>query len=356
MKSLNMHYRNIHLSADQAIKHCKRCGQYFRKPVDLSNHEIRVHKIKANREGKDIKGALYTMEYLFAEELADLNFKQNKDFEVPECDKNADGTVSDACKSRYINEMWTDIMFHDCPDCKDSFKSPYLLSLHFNAKHSEDRANFVCKSCPEDKTFLNFESFINHTFTIHHEHLRFFCFICCSGFWDYKALYQHYKTNHEDYNLFMCLYCGRHHKIGYELKHHILTHRKIETEEKKEKRPRNFDCNLCSKAFPKKTQLQRHIETHKKNETKIWICETCGKNFNAKSTLINHAMVHQNDKPYICNVCGEGFKNKYKLNYHKGIHTGEKNFGCEICGQRFRAKGTLKNHMFIHSGERPWSK
>lgn len=36
MKSLNMHYRNIHPSAEQAIKHCKRCGQYFRKPVDVS--------------------------------------------------------------------------------------------------------------------------------------------------------------------------------------------------------------------------------------------------------------------------------------------------------------------------------
>lgn len=296
------------------------------------------------------------MEYLFAEELANLNFKQDKDFEVPDCDKNPDGSVTEVCKNRYIDKMWTDVMFHDCPDCKDRFRSPYLLSLHFNAKHSEDRTNFTCKSCPEDKSFLTFEAFINHTFTIHHEHLRFFCFICCSGFWDYKALYQHYKTSHEDYNLFMCLYCGRHHKIGYELRHHLKIHRqKVLKEEKTIKRAANFSCNQCPKAFPKKTQLQRHFDTHKKSETKIWICETCGKNFNAKSTLINHAMVHQNEKPYICGVCGEGFKNKYKLNYHKGIHTGEKNFGCEICGQRFRAKGTLKAHMFTHSGERPWS-
>lgn len=356
MKSLNMHYRNVHLSADQAIKHCKRCGQYFRKPVDLSNHEIRVHKIKACREGKDIKGALYTMEYIFAEELADNNFKQNKDFDVPESDKNPDGSITDACKDRYANEMWTEVMFHECTDCKERFKSPYLLSLHFNAKHSEEKSIFVCKLCSEDKTFLNFESFINHTFTIHHEHLRFFCFICCKGFWDYKALFQHYKTSHEDYNIFMCLFCGKHHKIGYELKHHLKIHKQqLGKETKREKRPANFTCSLCPKSFPKKTQLQRHLETHKKNETKIWICETCGKNFNAKSTLINHAMVHQNDKPYVCTICGEGFKNKYKLNYHKGIHTGEKNFGCEICGQRFRAKGTLKNHMLIHSGERPWS-
>lgn len=360
MKTLNQHYTTDHKNDDQAIKHCGRCGQFFRKPIDLSNHEINVHQVKSSRESKDTKVALYTVEYLFEEELVDDNFKQNKEFDVPGCDKNVDGSLTEDCKNRFASEMWSEVMHYDCSDCKITIKSPYLLYVHYNSKHPDQKTNFTCKLCSEDKTFLNFEAFVNHTFIIHHEHLRYFCFICCSGFWDHKSLYRHYKTMHEEYNVFLCLYCGKHHKVGYELKHHMKIHSKTKTKgeksEKKEKSPGIFNCNHCPKSFPKKAHLQRHLESHKKNENKIWICETCGKNFNAKSTLINHAMVHMNDKPFVCNICGEGFKNKYKLTYHKGIHTGEKNFGCEVCGQRFRAKGTLKNHMLAHSGERPWGK
>lgn len=360
MKALNQHYTTDHKNDDQIIKHCKICGQFFRKQTDLTNHETNVHQVKLSRDSKDSKAALYTVEYLFEEELVDENFKQNKELDVPSCDKNVDGSISDDCKNRFLGKMWNEVMHYDCSDCNVQIKSPYLLYVHYNSKHSNEKTNFTCKLCTEDKTFLNFEAFVNHIFIIHHEHLRYFCFICCNGFWDYKALYRHYKTKHEEYTVFLCLYCGKHHKVGYELKHHMAIHSKSKTiEEKLEKReklPGIFNCNHCSKSFPKKAHLQRHLESHKKNESKIWICETCGKNFNAKSTLINHAMVHMNVKPFICSICGEGFKNKYKLNYHKNIHTGIKNFGCEICGVRFRAKGTLKNHMLAHSGERPWSK
>ncbi|KAL7034163.1 hypothetical protein ACKWTF_007874 [Chironomus riparius] len=354
-RSLNQHYESSHEKTDRtALFHCIRCGQYFRKSFDLINHESRVHNIESIQpvEIDSTKVASLTMEDIFEEEIKCDSFEQKSPFNLLEDQKNSDGTVTVECKERFSECMWNNIAIYQCTHCGIQSSTIYQLYEHYNAEHSETKNSFVCKSCPEHKTFLNLESYVNHTFTIHHEHLRYFCFICFNGYWNYKTLYHHYKTEHEDYKAFICLYCGKYHKSVYDIRHHKEVH---STKGDKLKQSRNFTCSICPKSFTRQNQLQRHLDTHVKNENKVWICETCGKSFNAKSTLINHAMVHQTDKPFVCTTCGEGFKNKYKLKHHKGIHTGERNFGCEICGQRFRAKGTLKGHILTHTGERPFS-
>lgn len=360
-QNLNQHYTiHHHDIIGNVFRHCKQCGYFFRKEVDLLNHELRFHrknnsttKTYRDRDIKDTKATFYTVQHLFEDVLANENFnKFYTQINIPSNDKNHDGSLSESYKNRYINTLWSNIAL-ECVDCK-KIKTPYLLYLHYNSKHPNEKKYFTCKLCSEHKKFLNFEAFINHTFTIHHEHLRYFCFICNEGIWDYKVLYKHYRNVHENYNIFICLYCGKFHKIGYELKYHLKIHNRtkhnVEGEQKMESEL-GFESNECNKTLSKK----KLVAQNKKVENKIWICDQCGKKFNAKSTLINHSLVHTSERPFLCNVCGEGFKNKYKLNYHKGIHTGEKNFECPTCKKNFRAKGTLKNHMLIHSGEKPWS-
>lgn len=320
-KSLHEHYQTCHEKSDcTAIFHCKRCGQYFRKSFDLTTHEFRIHNIDSVRSDEtEGKMSSITMENLFSKEFNDdEEFIQKIVFPLQSVDKISDGSLSNEFKDKYRKSMWDNITLNQCSHCSIQFPTAFLLYNHYNAEHPSSKNSFSCKSCPEQKVFLNLESFINHSFTIHHEHLRYFCFICYDGYWNYRNLYEHYKATHDDdYAAYICLYCGKYHKTGYDLKQHIEVHRNA-MKSTKDKEPRTFNCLLCSKSFSRQNQLQRHQETHKKNDSKVWICEQCGRSFNAKSTLINHASVHQMEKPFKCDLCGEGFKNKYKLKHHKG--------------------------------------
>lgn len=318
-KSLNSHYE-AHDKADRtAIFHCLRCGQYFRKAFDLATHESRVHNVvdsKSNDDSDGNKTNIISMESLFAEELKFGSIEQKAAFVLNDEEKNDDGSVTHDCMMQYSDRMWNNMTVFQCSQCSVSCASIYLLYEHYGIEHNSTKNSYACMSCSDQKVFLNMESYINHTFTIHHEHLRYFCFICNAGYWNYRAMYEHYKTSHEDYKVFICLYCGKYHKCGYDIRHHKKLHL-VRTDEEKESK--TFTCSVCSKSFQRQNQLQRHLETHVKNDGKLWICETCGKAFSAKSTLINHRMVHMTTKPFKCTICGEGFKNKYKLKHHKGM-------------------------------------
>lgn len=195
-------------------------------------------------------------------------------------DKKDDGSVSQKYRESYANQTtWTKLKI-SCIECSIPF-SAYQLSEHQLSEHTSK--NFVCTSCPEQKTFFNLESFVNHTFTIHHEYLRYFCFICDEICWNYKALYNHYKS-HKNYKANMCLICGKFHKSGYDLKMHKEVHSKPV---KMDEIPA-FKCNLCPKTYNRKLQLMRHQASTHRSE-KHWICETCGVSFKSKSSLSNHA-------------------------------------------------------------------
>ena len=173
--------------------------------------------------------------------------------------------------------------------------------------------------------------------------LIFSCFVCSKMFWNFKALFFHFKNHHSSIKIFMCLICGKNHKCGYDLKCHKEVHfPKAKDNEMK------FHCNLCSKSYGKKHLLTRHMDFH--NDVKSFFCEICGKGFITKATLQNHKMCHRWNlliakmggecwlwnfifsdlRPFECNICNETFKNKYKLKFHKTIHTDERNFQCNV--------------------------
>jgi DNA-directed RNA polymerase subunit M/transcription elongation factor TFIIS len=153
----------------------------------------------------------HTVETLFAEEMSrdDLIERQNI-LKLRDDEKNDDGSVSQSYHENNANQSitWAKLQI-TCKECNIPFL-PYQLSDHqIRVHHNPKSRNFTCTSCPDQKNFFNLESFINHTFTIHHLHLRNCCYICDGTFWNFKGLYKHYKNEHKEHRVNMCLYCAK---------------------------------------------------------------------------------------------------------------------------------------------------
>lgn len=108
--------------------------------------------------------------------------------------------------------------------------------------------------------------------------------------------------------------------------------------------PRDFKCELCPKAFQRRTCLVSHQKTHTVVE-KNFECEVCLEKFATISTLKIHATRHSDDRPFTCVQCGKGFKYGAALNLHVQInHAVSRDFECEVCHKRFSIKKYLVNH------------
>lgn len=179
---------------------------------------------------------------------------------------NEDGSVTEECDKKYSGQKWGDIPLH-CAECSEELTTCHELNNHYSKIHPDLKIrNFICKDCPESKYFSNQESFMNHIFTIHKEHLKFCCFVCSKFYWNYKSLYFHYKNDHPRVKVNICLICGKHHKCGYDLKCHIGVHFP---------KPKDvdikFQCSKCPKSYSKKHLLTRHLDYH--NDVKSYVCE-----------------------------------------------------------------------------------
>lgn len=113
-----------------------------------------------------------------------------------------------------------------------------------------------------------------------------------------------------------------------------------------------FKCNMCSQAFTRPIQLERHMNVHTKAK-KEYECGVCFKVFPSKSTLDRHERIHTGEKPYQCRFCSKRFVQKEILKRHESIHLEIKTFKCDQdnCDKSFSQKKQLDKHISeIHLG------
>ncbi|CAM4690792.1 unnamed protein product [Lepidochelys olivacea] len=126
----------------------------------------------------------------------------------------------------------------------------------------------------------------------------------------------------------------------------LIRHEIIHTKE------RPHECCECGKSFNQTSALIRHQRIHRGERP--YKCHECGKNFPDSSTLIKHQRIHTGERPYGCCECGKSFTQSSALITHKRIHTGERHYKCCECGKSFTQSSALITHQRLHTGEKPY--
>lgn len=153
------------------------------------------------------------------------------------------------------------------------------------------------------------------------------------------------KSESKGIKIYTCQICSKAYDKKTSYQYHVKT-KHIDMDD------RQFECTICSKKFAIKADLIRHSRIH--TNEKRFICSYCGKKFTDRSTHLKHERVHSGVKPYQCDQCMKSFSYKFVLANHYLTHTGEKNFPCPECQKRFSRKSKMKDH-FLRIHKKPFT-
>lgn len=116
---------------------------------------------------------------------------------------------------------------------------------------------------------------------------------------------------------------------------------------------KDFQCDICSKAFIYKSDINRHILTQHSHQ-RSYKCKLCDRAFTQSGHLTAHIRTHYGDRPFECTFCARKFSRQTHLKQHIRTHTGEKPYVCEECDKGFVQLGSLKDHLKRHRGQKDY--
>ncbi|XP_021510149.2 zinc finger protein 445 isoform X1 [Meriones unguiculatus] len=290
-------------------------------------------------------------------------------------------------------------------------KSPHL---DYHQRYYSQEKQFKCRVC--EKAFRWRSNCVRHE-KIHTGVKPYKCSLCEKAFQRRSAYHLHQKTHtkqkmesrqlrdaasckldrshrlinqrkekHSD-----CSQCGK----NFCCKSYVRQHQRLHTQEKP------YKCTQCRKTFRWKSNFSRHKRLHQRQEfgkqekceedfkqncsqsevvstvEKTFLCQTCGKTFTQKKSLIEHQRIHTGEKPYQCGACRKTFTYRSSYFIHMKRHavkikpesdlplsqdtvflqsspsTDEPN-KCKYCGRTFRTLSFLLIHQRVHTREKPY--
>jgi hypothetical protein len=157
------------------------------------------------------------------------------------------------------------------------------------------------------------------------------CYFCDKMFSTHQNLKVHMKMIHLKEDLRRCNRCYKYFSTTA-INHHILE--------------RNYKCQLCSKRFGYKSDLNQHIQSAHTKE-KPFKCYFCSKSFINFRVLKFHTWIHTREKSLTCYFCRKDFSFVRDLSIHIGrFHTKERPFKCIQCQLRcYSSKSNLNAHV-----------
>ncbi|XP_065090485.1 zinc finger protein 431-like [Ochlerotatus camptorhynchus] len=269
---------------------------------------------------------------------------------------------------------------YQCELCGKIFLNDALLKQHDQYQHKKLPAA-SCKLC--GKTFATKSNLEKH-YIVHSHERPYKCDKCAVSYKTSTALTKH-ALLHENLLPYECRYCDeRFLTQGQYAKHRFVNHKSqiSKLSQQPNAITRSMSCALCSEAFARSGDLQKHIKeshsdqsypyltcpecpqqflqeqqltNHRNIHTDRFVCNICHKHHSSAAQLNDHMESHNPSQPWQCNICLRRFSLQSNFSRHRLIHQDEKRFKCDFCEKGFSQKGQLQNHRRTHTGERPFT-
>ncbi|BET00053.1 Hypothetical protein NTJ_12869 [Nesidiocoris tenuis] len=105
-----------------------------------------------------------------------------------------------------------------------------------------------------------------------------------------------------------------------------------------------YKCEHCDRAFLTKSARNKHQLKHV-----IHVCKKCNIKFSAQRLLTSH--MEKIHRSRACRICGKFIADPYALRRHEKRHFYQQGLKCDFCEKTFRNKSALRTHNDIHQDQ-----
>ncbi|XP_023939802.2 zinc finger protein 808 [Bicyclus anynana] len=175
-----------------------------------------------------------------------------------------------------------------CNICPQQFRYFGSLLRHINSEHSNN--NKICDHC--GRTFKNVANLNVHITYAHAGTCE--CSVCGAKYKNQWCLGRHMAKCHNAKD-FQCTKCSERFPSQYHKQKHMIQAHEI-----------GHKCSYCEKMFTRNSFMKDHIRrTHLKEKNVP--CSVCNEKFFDNYLLRLHMVKHKGERNYSCEVCGKAF-------------------------------------------------